>query len=155
MNCETIRDMLPDLASGTLDHATSSLLHAHIAGCAGCAAEWRIVQSVHGGAMAVPADLVAGIAAAVARRAGTTGTRRHVRHYAMAAAIAFTLFGGLLAVQQLGDRASMGNRADPIAAPAVGSAAFPVTTDPLVGNQSAVSELTEEQLEALLTEMDS
>ena len=171
MNCEMTTDLLPDLASGALDHATAAALHAHIAACAGCAAEWRVVHSVRASAMAVPADLEAGIAAAVARasaqggsRGGAAGLRvgrgrasgSRVPRYAMAAAVACALFGGILAVQQLGDPASTGPADDPVAAPAIGSApAFPVTTDPLVGNQSAVSELSAEQLEALLTEMDS
>jgi hypothetical protein len=153
MNCESISDLLPDLASAALDDATSASLHAHITVCDECAAEWRIVQSVRADAMAVPADLEAGIAAAVSRMPHRR--RSHMPYYAAAAAVAFALFGGILTVQRLGDPASIARTVESMPAAAGGEAAFPVVTDPLVGNQSAVSELTAEQLEALLTEMDS
>lgn len=154
MNCESITDLLPDLASGVLDDATAALLHAHIATCSACAAEWRIVQSLRADATALPADLEAGIVAAVARMPAHR-RRSHVPYYAAAAAVAFALFGGILTVQRLGDSASIARSATPIPAAGTGEAVFPVVTDPLVGNQSAVSELSAEQLEALLTEMDS
>src|SRR5690349_3726753 len=106
MNCETITDLLPDLASGALDDATSASLHAHIATCTGCAAEWRIVQSLRADAVALPPDLEAGIVAAVTRMPAHR-RRSHMPYYTAAAAVAFALFGGVLTVQRLGDPPSI------------------------------------------------
>src|SRR5512138_2492820 len=65
-----MRELLPDLAAGTLDAATRARVEQHIAACAECASELdtlRIVRSAFGTAPTVD---VARIAAALPRPTG-------------------------------------------------------------------------------------
>ena len=71
-----MRELLPDLAAGTLDAATRARVEQHVAACAECASELdtlRLVRSAFGTAPAVD---VARIAAALPRPAGAAPDAR-------------------------------------------------------------------------------
>jgi anti-sigma factor RsiW len=61
---ETVKDMLPELATGRLDAADAARVTAHVEACPTCAAELAVVRAAHA-AFTAPAVDVARIVAAL------------------------------------------------------------------------------------------
>ena len=71
--CERVLERLPDLAADRLDDVSAAELSRHVAGCAECAEELRLLRVLAAGTPPVPAGLEARIRAAAVgdRRRGT------------------------------------------------------------------------------------
>lgn len=75
-----LSDRMPDVARG--DSAWTASEAAHLAGCAACAAEWRLVRSVASTAVEVPVDpdrVAAGVLARLAAAGGVVPIASHRR----------------------------------------------------------------------------
>lgn len=70
MNCADVGAMLPDLAVGTLDEREVERVEAHLALCAACSAELRLVSLLGRERPTVPEGLAARIRTALAADAG-------------------------------------------------------------------------------------
>ena len=74
MRCETVRDALPALLRGSPTAAETQALREHVAGCAGCAAEWRIAEALHTSREDAPDGLAARVSAALSQSPARVGT---------------------------------------------------------------------------------
>lgn len=72
-DCETIRDLLPGVISGSLSPEEAAAVEDHLASCQDCRQEFEVVRSVREGLasyLAVPAGLEASIRARVREEMG-------------------------------------------------------------------------------------
>src|SRR5262245_53912957 len=67
-----MRELLPELAAGTLDDATRARVERHVASCAECAAELETLRLVRSAYAATPAVDVRRIVAALPKPAPVT-----------------------------------------------------------------------------------
>jgi anti-sigma factor RsiW len=152
MTCETARELLPELSAGVLagglDVALESALERHLERCASCAAEAEVVALVRAAAVVPPPGLEARVARAVRSGAVTRRPLVAVRSLAVAATAAFALLtGGLLLRDFVGDDAEPG-----LAEVTLG---WPVVQDPILRAAPALHDLSVEELESLLAELES
>jgi predicted anti-sigma-YlaC factor YlaD len=147
LNCEYIRDVYPDVLNGHVDAATATAVRAHMAHCAECRAEADAVAAIFAGALVAPADLhdrvIAEYRAPVVARRG-----RGYRYVALAATVAAAVIGGsvLFRVQSSGP-------VNPVALqPALGAVTVEAA---LVSGKESLQDLTVEELEQLLGEIES
>jgi hypothetical protein len=96
-----MRELLPELAAGTLDAATRSRVEQHVAGCAECASELETLRLVRSAYRTVPSVDVKRIVAALPKPAapasGRTGgaPMRRWMDWRIAAALTMITVGGL------------------------------------------------------------
>ena len=95
-----MREVLPELAAGTLDARTRAQVEEHVASCAECASELETLKLVRGAYAAAPAIDVRRIVAAlpkapVAAPARTTAPVRRWMDWRVAAALTVITVGGL------------------------------------------------------------
>lgn len=146
ISCEHVRDLLP--LQGHEDMAGA--VDAHLAGCAACRAEAELVALLRSGLDPVPAGLEARVLDAVRSRPGTRPVFTPGR-FAMAATLAAAVIGGA---------AIWTSQSEPPAAQAVASAgeimdmAWDTEGDPLLHSGSTLQQLSVEELELLLAELD-
>jgi predicted anti-sigma-YlaC factor YlaD len=152
-DCETTRDLAPLRIRDDLLPHEATRVDMHLADCAECAAETALVRTLAAAAQAAPAGLDTRVIAAVRRPA-----RRGWLHAGagMAAAVAAALIGGALLMQSAGPdvapAAAPGSLVfDDSPAPAV---SWVMSDDPLL-NGGGLYELSVEQLEFILAELDS
>jgi hypothetical protein len=161
MTCENVTDLLPELAAAAIDGDAAADLHAHIASCDACAAEWALVSSLRASLPPVPAALHARISNALAARPVSRRSSFSVGHLAIAASIVVALVGAPLAVLQItqsDDGVTTASTNDSLATSATASNTVSpayVNAAPVLGGSSVLPELTEAQLEALLAKMGS
>jgi anti-sigma factor RsiW len=166
--CEFYADALVERAAGTLDAERAARLNAHLAGCADCTAAWRAIRALKDAPLEVPAGLEDRIrrAAREAARPATVAARRTARAdvhrprarwrpWALPLAAAAALVGIWIGLGGPGNGPAVAPDAalvwfddyDPYGAwPAEGVI---VAGDPLL------SELSMEELEHLLQELES
>ncbi len=149
--CEHVRDVYPDVSNGSADAAVVREVHAHLATCAECRAECAVVDAVRAQQIAVPAGLQQRIAQAAARRPRWQVSRARL---ALAATLAAALIGGGLFLRL--DRSEPAAQLTPaqVRASAPGLGAVGVEAAMLSG-KSSLDDLSVEQLETLLGEMES
>jgi anti-sigma factor RsiW len=112
-----MRELLPELAAGTLDAATRSRVEEHVRSCAECASELETLRAVRGAFAATPAVDTRRIAASLpkppaagARPSGGAPVKRWI-DWRVAAALTMITVGGLsVAVSQ-----RRGNDSQPVA----------------------------------------
>lgn len=160
MNCNQVRDLLPERRAGRLDDATEAAVAAHLDTCPGCRQEAELVDLVAGRVAAPSADLRARIVGAVlADQASRTSSgeaeratsRPHIRWLpfgalAVAAGVLLMLAGGFGLWQAL--HYSRVDVAAPVeaAAPIDGAAAIaaidalPIEASPSAGGSSTTAE---------------
>ena len=97
-----MRELLPELAAGTLDAATRARLEQHIASCAECASELETLRLVRSAYASAPAVDVRRIAAALSKAAPpaprAASTRKPITRWMdwrVAAALTMITVGGL------------------------------------------------------------
>jgi anti-sigma factor RsiW len=166
--CEFYADALVERAAGTLDVERAARLDAHLAGCADCAAAWRAIRALKDAPLEVPANLEdrirravreaarpAGVAARDTARAEPRRAPARWRPWALPLAAAAALVGIWIGLGGPGNGPAEAPDAalvwfddyDPYGAwPAEGVI---VAGDPLL------SELSMEELEHLLQELES
>jgi anti-sigma factor RsiW len=151
-DCDNVRDLLPLQQRGQLLAGEAAAVDTHLTGCAECRREAALIGAVLRAGPAVPAGLEARVLLAV--RAGAVRRRRTPVRLAMAATVAAAVLGGSLVLQQLGHvpAGAPAGLADDLAAPAV---SWAVAFDPLLQASSALQQLSLEELELILLELDS
>ncbi|MCC7196185.1 MAG: zf-HC2 domain-containing protein [Gemmatimonadaceae bacterium] len=159
-----VRDLLPLYAAGLLGAADHSLVAHHVARCADCTEEVRLLRAV-ARAYAVPAPSAASIVGLIpARRATRPNARLHRQSvWRVAATFALMIAGTATYVAVRPTMVKPGD-ADSLAAvtgagtrvtgPASGAAALGSATEPGIHLGVGLSDLTEAQLEALLASME-
>ena len=149
MTCETARDLLPELARGALDGAVADVVERHLDGCPPCEAERTLVTMVRASTALPPSGLETRVTRAL-RTAPAAPARVAVRDFAVAATAAFALVtGGLLL------RSVATEEAEPAPAGAEVTFGWPVVQDPLLRATPALHDLSVEELESLLAELES
>lgn len=140
-DCEAIRDLLPALARGELLSHEATLADLHLAACADCRAEAAIVRLLQTTLAPVPAALEGRVITAIRRR---TLLRGRPARLALAATLAAAVIGGSL----IYDRAGVTDDLD------IDAVSWAAAQDPLLHGGSELHELSVEQLELLLEELD-
>jgi hypothetical protein len=151
--CSDVRDLLPLAARGQLLPHEAGQVDEHVVSCAECLLEQRLVGLLLGTAASLPGGLEARVLLAVRGSAAAASRFTH-RRVALAAVLAAAVIGGSLALGRGG--AWMGAGAGVLAAdeqnPAV---SWAVAFDPLFQGASALQQLSVEELELILAELDS
>jgi predicted anti-sigma-YlaC factor YlaD len=154
-DCDATRDLLPLLHRGECSSEEARTASAHLELCAECRQERELVRILANAAQPVPAGLEARVLAAVGRRAAPR--RWTPSRMAVAAAVAATVLGGTLTYErwlpgwQTQERAAV-LVLDDSTQPAV---SWAVTEDALLHSGTPLQQLSVEQLEQLLAELDS
>lgn len=162
-DCETIRDEIPALLRGELLTHEVAALEQHLGGCAECRAEVDIVRLLQSTLAPVPAGLEARVLGAVrsgrlidnaphgTRTAGDrfrSGPIRLIRsapaRLAMAATVAAAVLGGSLMLGRDGTELDVD----------LDSVSWAAAEDPLLHGGSELHDLSVEELELLLEELD-
>lgn len=154
---ETMRDLLPMLAAGTLGASEAAALRAHLAACAACREELAIVETA--GRIFAAATPVIDTAAVLAKLPAAPGTRPALRvlpstrrvfglpRYALAAAASLTLVV-TLSFAALQHRSSIGVDGD-----VVSDSGVPAVPVAMLGGGD-LGDLSAAELRALLAELD-
>lgn len=140
-DCEAIRDLLPSLMRGEMLPHEATIAELHLDTCADCRAEADIVLLLQETLAPVPAGLETRVIRAVRRRNLLSGRPARL---ALAATLATAVIGGLL----IHGRAGTGSDLD------VEAVTWAAAQDPMLHGSSELHELSVEQLELLLEEME-
>jgi hypothetical protein len=153
VQCEWVRDRVADREAGRLGEQESLALDSHIAGCADCAVERDAIRLV----ACHPVPLPVGLEARVLRAVHAPGRPRIGRpvRLGLAASIVFALLAGGI-VWKSGISPGVEEPA-PATGEAAGGAllAWPMTGDPLLHGGTSLHELSVDELEVLLKELES
>ena len=147
-----IREQLPEYLNGTLSASRCAEVEAHLAGCAECADELTVLRLVREAYAESPAVNVNAIVAALPRKSARPAIRSWRRSHAfqIAAAVSFIALGGIsLAVAR-----SFFNGNTPIVQRDTLVASNGAET-PAISFAGGVSDLGDEDLEALLTALET
>ena len=147
-----IRELLPEYLTGTLSAARRAEVDAHVAGCAECADELTVLRLVREAYAEAPAVNVGAIVAALPRKSSRPAIRswRRSNAFQIAAAVSFIALGGIsLAVAR-----SFFNGTTTVAQ--VDSTIAPNGAEtPAISFAGGVSDLGDDDLEALLTALET
>jgi anti-sigma factor RsiW len=151
-----IRELLPDYASGALSASRRAGVDAHLAGCMDCAEELAVLRLVREAYADAPPVNVGAIVAALPRRPARRATRswRHSHAFQIAAAVSFIALGGisLAVVRSFFDGNPTAAQVDTMFA----ANTTAVNTDtPAISFAGGVSDLGDDDLEALLSALES
>ena len=142
LNCEYVREVYPDVLNGAAITETVATVRAHLANCAECREEAALIDMVYEAAIVAPAGLnervMVGLQEPV-RRAP------RMRYLALAATVAAAIIGGTILFD---------TRAEP-GAPATEGLGFVTVEDVMVSGTASLKDLTVEELEQLLGEIES
>ena len=139
-DCEAIRDLLPSLIRGEMLPHEAARAEEHLDGCVDCSAEADIVRLLQATLAPVPPVLEERVLHAVRRRAAR---RRLPAGMALAATLAAAVLGGTFAFRTL-----------QTPAPDYVAVTWAAAEDPLLHGVSKVHELSVEELEQLLEQME-
>jgi predicted anti-sigma-YlaC factor YlaD len=148
LDCEIVRDMLPARQRDELPSHEAARIDGHLAACADCDVVAGIIGTLVRAPDPVPSHLEPRVLAAV-----MAPRRRSVPAWAgIAATVTAALLGGWLVVQSTGapETAGAGNVALEDAAPM----SWTVADDPLLRGGNTLQQLSVEQLELVLAELD-
>lgn len=140
-DCEAVRDLLPSLTRGEMLPHEVTLVELHLDACAECTAEAGIVRLLQSTLAPMPAGLEERVLAAVRRRSLLRGRPARL---ALAATLAAAVIGGSLIYERAGARADLD----------IEAVSWAAAQDPLLHGGSELHELSVEQLELLLEELD-
>lgn len=147
-HCETVRELLPDLVADRLSGARVALVHEHVASCRACADELDLVRAIRADAVVLPAQLERRVLNAIRsdrRRSWFTPGRA-----ALAATVAFALVTATML--------DFGREADPRETQDIEALApppWPSADEPLMRGGPALNQLSLDELESLLKELES
>lgn len=143
MNCEYILDVYPDVLNGSADPSVAQQVRAHVATCDECFADIALLTSLQSVQTPVPAGLHDRVLqAANARQPRWRASRGGL---AMAATLAAAVIGGSLLVQTQNTTVKKQEQ----------SFGFVSVEDAMVSGASSLDDLSVEELEKLLGEMES
>lgn len=151
MTCDTVRDRMPELAAGLLADEEAVPVERHLDACAACADEREVVLFLRAASPEPPPGLEARIVRTVRAGAPAASRGRTVPSFAIAAGAAFALLTGSLLVRGgigAGDEGSG-------AAVREVTLGWPTVVDPILRAAPVLSDLTVEELESLLAELES
>ena len=140
-DCEAVRDLLPSLARGEILPHEETLAELHLETCAACREEAGIVRLLQTTLAPVPEGLEARVIGAVRRRSWLRGRPARL---AMAATLAAAVIGGAMLYDRVGQGAELDLEA----------VSWAAAQDPLLHGGSELPELSVEELEMLLVELD-
>jgi anti-sigma factor RsiW len=143
-NCEYIREVYPDVLNGTLDPAQAFIVRKHIDSCDECRADTAIIEQIRAARIPVPSGLHERVMQAALRPVKRWSVRRS--DLAMAATLAAVLIGGTLLKE------SKRTDADTVATPGLG---FVSVEDAMLTGKGSIEDLSVEELEKLLGEIES
>ena len=154
-----VRDFLPDLVHGKLGETDTATLLAHVEACDACAAELALLREVRASAPLAPSIDVVRVAAAIPARPVVTPpeaprptTSRPLR-WRFVATAAVVVAAAVLGTQ-LGPDASVVSVRGAQSPSVAESISTAPASAPSLALVAAVGELTDEQIETLLTELD-
>lgn len=148
IDCEQVRDSLPDLLSDRLDATQSARLRGHINGCAECRAELSVASAVARTRLPVPAGLEARVAGALPARVSV----RPRWTAALAASVAVAVIGGSALLSVIRQPTTVVDSGSPAGEPYVGG--FISVDDAFLTGASSLRDLSVKELEQLLSELD-
>src|SRR5688572_29860450 len=152
MNCEHVRDLLPELISGQLDAVVANSARDHVAACAECRAELAIATSIAQSQFAVPVALEQRVRSAAANRRVSYWSRGRM---AAVATFAVAIIGGSVLVAPYLDTMTPPPIPTVVNNVEVGGAGFISVEDAFGSGAASLGDLTEEELKQLLAELDS
>jgi predicted anti-sigma-YlaC factor YlaD len=155
-DCDTMRELLPAYVRNELLPHEKPAAASHLDVCASCAAEATVLRLVHDAQPTVPPELEARVLLAV-RRPAQRALWQPAR-LALAATVAAAVLGGSLIVDRTG---LLRRTTDP--SRAMGSLdegdasalSWAAAEDPLLHGSFALQQLSVEELELLLAELES
>jgi anti-sigma factor RsiW len=147
-----IRELLPEYLSGTLSDVRRSEVSSHVAGCEDCAEELALLQLVREAYAASPSPAmnVSAIVSKLPRKSARPAMRswRNRQAFQIAAAVSFIALGGIsLAVAR--------SFFDGSPTTTVGDTLIATAEAPAISFAGGVSDLGDEDLEALLSALES
>jgi hypothetical protein len=143
LNCEYVRDVYPDVLNETADATTIAAVRAHTGRCAECREEVGVIEELHRAAVPVPGGLHERILNELSR---PMPRRLGMRHLAYAATMAAAVIGGSILLDDSDDSRPETE---------VEGLGFVSVEDAMVTGTSSLRDLTIEELEALLGEIES
>lgn len=154
-----VRDVLPDLVHGTLDASVREHVEGHLAECPECAEEVALLRSALGVMRGTPIGLLdtATIVRALPRPRPAALGRRSSLRLQLAAAVTVISLGGLslaVARDRLGSAAPV-VAFDSARASGTGGAANNAGSGASLSTGGAIAELEDNELRALLAELDA
>jgi anti-sigma factor RsiW len=155
-DCDAVRDLIPAYVRNELLPQEAVAAASHLAGCEGCADEAVVVRLVYAAQPAVPAGLEARVLLAVHRPAARR--MREPARLAMAATVAAALLGGTVVVQRAGLLGSWTDTSPTrltLDASDASALSWAAAEDPLLHGSSGLQQLSVEELELLLAELES
>ena len=141
MNCEYVRDVYPDVLNNKAEASIATAVRAHIARCAECREEAVLIEQLRGAVTQVPAGLHERITAELTRPVRTF----RLRNIAYAATVAAAIIGGSILLRP----------GKPAPLPDAQGLGFVTVEDAMVSGTSSLRDLTIEELEVLLGEIES
>jgi anti-sigma factor RsiW len=156
VSCGNVQDLLPEHARGVLEPALAASLDAHLESCGACSTESALVSLL----ARHPAMPTTALEARIIGAVRTAPARRPqpwiARHAALAAALAGALLtGGLWLRQVTPDPAAERQPQVSLVEEAVLNGALTWITEPVLSGGPALHELSMDELEALLMELES
>lgn len=151
--CEVVRDRLPGLENGEMSAEEARIVESHVAVCVACAEERAIIRLIRETAPVPPPGLEARIGRALrsAPAAALSGRPGTMPPFAVAAGVAFVLLTGSLLLR---GGAMPGIEREDVPAAGV-TLGWPHVSDPILRTAPVLNDLTVEELETLLAELDS
>jgi anti-sigma factor RsiW len=150
LNCEYVLDVYPDVLSGKADAALAQSVRTHIASCDECRADAAVIEAIR----AQPTPLPAGLHERVLHAAAQPQSRWRIgrSELAMAATLAVALIGGAIIMQTQMPSPRVNA---PVATQAPHSIGAVGVEDAMLSGKSSLEDLSVEQLEKLLGEIES
>jgi len=156
LGCDDVRDLAPDVLRGATSATVALAVREHAASCAECAAEIELIRTISRQHAPAPAGLHERVVAQIQQRARPRSHQRRVP-LAIAATIALLLIGSRAFLPPPADEESAAV-APPVEGPAADEPVGPgwMTVESAWNSGAAsLADLTEEQLKALLRELES
>jgi anti-sigma factor RsiW len=155
-DCNTVRDLIPAHVRNELLPHEAAAAASHLAGCNSCAEEAAVVKLVYAAQPLVPAGLEARVLLAVRRPAPRQPWAPG--RLAVAATVAAALLGGGLVLERAGLLRSWLDPSSAVVtldATEASTFSWAAAEDPLLHGSSALQQLSVEELELLLAELES
>ncbi|MEX0906761.1 MAG: zf-HC2 domain-containing protein [Gemmatimonadota bacterium] len=156
-DCDRVQDLLPSLARGELLFHERESTQSHVNACDACRDELALVLLIQQALDPVPAALEARVLAAIDGAHAPAGRNSLLRwppaRLAMAAAVTMAVIGGSLLADRFGGLSPGGQATTDFDLAGVSVLDWS-GNDPLL-HPAPIEELTVEELEALLAELDS
>jgi hypothetical protein len=147
LNCEYVREVLPDVLHGNAEARTVAAVREHLTECADCRAEFALIEGLKQAPVSVPAGLHERVLGALAARPRTR--RLSPRHVALAAMLAAALIGGPVLFERLRPPGATPE------GPTSGGLGVVTVEAAMVTGAGSLQDLTVEELEQLLGEIES